>query len=80
MESSRKITFHILVEEDEESGWLTGICPALPGCISQGATEDELLENMKEAILLWLEVEDEKHRRRRDMSGMIGQRELAVCV
>ena len=30
-------------------------CPSLPGCISQGRTETEALENIKEAIELWIE-------------------------
>lgn len=31
--------------------------PALPGCHSQGDTEKEALENIKDAILTYLEVE-----------------------
>lgn len=34
-------------------------CPSLPGCFSQGSTLDEALENIKDAIRLWLEVEAE---------------------
>lgn len=34
--------------------------PALPGCHSQGATEREALENIKDAILTYLEMEKEE--------------------
>ena len=34
-------------------------CPDLPGCASQGATEDEALENIKDAIHDYLEVQRE---------------------
>ncbi len=44
-----------------EDGFYVAECPALPGCMSQGKTEKEALQNIKEAIALWLEVEVEKH-------------------
>ncbi|KKU50526.1 MAG: hypothetical protein A3H71_01305 [Candidatus Sungbacteria bacterium RIFCSPLOWO2_02_FULL_48_13b] len=34
--------------------------PALPGCHSQGATEDEALENVRDAITTYLEMEREE--------------------
>lgn len=34
--------------------------PALPGCHSQGDTEKEALENIKDAILTYLEMEEEE--------------------
>ena len=34
-------------------------CPGLPGCWSQGATEDEALENIQEAIKEYLAAVDE---------------------
>lgn len=55
-----KITLHFIGEKDCESGWFTATCPALPGCITQAETEEELIENVREAVTLWLEVQDEK--------------------
>jgi predicted RNase H-like HicB family nuclease len=57
---SPQIKLHIIVEKDSDSGWFTATCPALPGCVTQAETEEELLENIKEAVSLWLEVQDEK--------------------
>ena len=34
--------------------------PALPGCHSQGETEKEALENVKDAILTYLEMEKDE--------------------
>jgi len=34
--------------------------PALPGCHSQGDTEEEALENIKDAILTYLEMEKDE--------------------
>lgn len=49
--------YHLKVERDED-GILVGTVPELPGCISQGDSEEELLANMEEAILLYLETRD----------------------
>jgi predicted RNase H-like HicB family nuclease len=34
-----------------EDGWWVAECPSLPGCVSQGKTKEEAIENAKEAIL-----------------------------
>jgi predicted RNase H-like HicB family nuclease len=34
-------------------------CPGLPGCWSQGETEEEALENIKDAISIYLETVEE---------------------
>ena len=34
-----------------EDGYILAECPALPGCVSQGKTEAEAIENIKEAIV-----------------------------
>lgn len=47
-----------------EDGYFVVECPVLPGCLSQGRTEKEALENIREAIELWLEVEAEKQTRK----------------
>ncbi len=44
----------IVLEKQEEGGY-TAYVPALPGCVSQGETEQEAIENIKEAIELYLE-------------------------
>jgi len=51
--------FNVTVDRDEDGMWIVE-CPAIPGCVSQGATKDEALENIKEAIALCLEVRAEK--------------------
>ena len=38
-----------------QDGFLIAECPAIPGCISQGRTRDEALQNIREAIELCLE-------------------------
>ncbi len=38
-----------------EDGFFVAECPSLPGCISQGETREEAVENIKEAIALYIE-------------------------
>jgi predicted RNase H-like HicB family nuclease len=33
-----------------EDGYWVAECPSLPGCVSQGKTKEEAIENMKEAV------------------------------
>ncbi len=44
-----------------EDGYWVAECPSLPGCISQGKTKKETLNNIKEAIDLYIEVLKEDH-------------------
>ncbi|HHC24934.1 MAG TPA: type II toxin-antitoxin system HicB family antitoxin [Desulfobacterales bacterium] len=46
--------FSTIIEKDKH-GYYT-FCPELEGCHSQGDTMDEAIENMKEAIALYLET------------------------
>ena len=51
-----KKEFTVIIERDED-GYFIGTVPALKGCHTQAKSLDELLERMKEAVLLCLEVE-----------------------
>ncbi len=44
-----------VVLEPSDEGGFTVYVPSLPGCISEGDTEEEALQNIKEAIGLYLE-------------------------
>ena len=64
--------FVITIEQDED-GIFIAECPAISGCISQGKTEHEALENVKDAIQQCLEV-----RAERGMPLTIATREVEV--
>ncbi len=49
------MTFKVVLEPSEEGGY-TVYVPALPGCISEGDTLEEALQNIREAIELSLEL------------------------
>lgn len=46
--------FRVIVEQDED-GQFVAECPSLPGCVSQGATRTEAVNNVKDAIGGYLE-------------------------
>lgn len=46
----------LVVLEKDESGMIVAECPSIPGCVSQGHTEAEALENIREAIAGCLEA------------------------
>jgi len=47
----------VILEPQEEGGY-TVYAPSLPGCISEGETKEEALQNIKEAIELYLEADE----------------------
>ncbi len=55
MKRSAKVREFTVVLEPDEEGFHV-FCPALKGCHSWGATREEALENVAEAIELWLET------------------------
>ncbi len=50
----------IILEPSEEGGY-TALVPSLPGCISEGDSREEALNNIKEAIQLYLEPVEDDH-------------------
>lgn len=53
--------YPIVIEQDPEVGGYVVYCPTLRGCVSQGETEEEALNNIKDAIKTYLEsIEDLK--------------------
>ena len=49
----------VIIEQDE-TGYYVAEVPALPGCVSQGHTLAEAKTNIKEAIVGWLRVMNDK--------------------
>ena len=45
-----------VVIHSEDGGYWAEV-PSMPGCFSQGDTREEIIENIKEAIELWLSVD-----------------------
>lgn len=53
-----KKEFTIIIEQDEDNIYVASV-PELEGCHTQAKTLDELRDRIKEAILLYLEVESD---------------------
>jgi predicted RNase H-like HicB family nuclease len=51
--------FTVTIARDETGVWVAE-CPAIPGCVSQGASKIAALKNIREAIESCLEVRAER--------------------
>jgi antitoxin HicB len=49
-----KMKYRIFIEQDEDKMYVAEV-PSLPGCISQGKTRNEAIENAKDAIKGYIE-------------------------
>jgi predicted RNase H-like HicB family nuclease len=52
-----------VVIERDGTGYYVAEVPALPGCVSQGRTVAEARANIKEAIIGWLKVMNDKAKK-----------------
>ncbi|MBM2830982.1 MAG: hypothetical protein HW414_34 [Dehalococcoidia bacterium] len=66
--------FLVTIFQDED-GMFVAECPSIPGCISQGRTEEEAERNIREAIKVCLEV-----RAERGMPLTVNVRQVEVAV
>lgn len=73
----KKTEFTIVVEKDVDGGYV-GSVVELPGCYSQGETEKELLENIKEAIELHLSVLHEQHEQKKTITRFVRTAKVTV--
>ncbi|MFH1154917.1 MAG: type II toxin-antitoxin system HicB family antitoxin [Pseudomonadota bacterium] len=46
-----------IVLENGMDGYIVAYCPVLKGCVTQGRTEEEAINNLREAIELYLEAD-----------------------
>lgn len=52
--------FYKVVVEPQPEGGFTAYVPGLPGCVSEGETYRETMDNIREAMELYLEVKKER--------------------
>lgn len=50
--------FNVTIDRDEDGAWVVE-CPSIPGCVSQGASKEEALKNIQDAIYQCLQVRAE---------------------
>ncbi len=53
--------FSVVILEDESGGYIA-VVPELPGCHTQGDSFDEVIENVREAVELYLETLSEEKK------------------
>lgn len=63
-ETRRRMSYDVVLEPSEAGGF-TVYVPSLRGCVSEGETEEEALENIKDAITLWLQTWSEIAREKK---------------
>lgn len=73
----KKYTVTAYIEKDNESGLYVGIVPGLTGAHTQGATLDELRQNLQEVVELCLE---EKREAKKEIPNFVGLQTIEVSA
>ena len=60
------MNYKVIIEPDMESGGYVAYCPTLRGCVSEGETIEESLENIKKAMKGYLLVLEEELTQKKD--------------
>jgi predicted RNase H-like HicB family nuclease len=68
------MTVEVQLYQDEDGVWIAEV-PSLPGCVSDGATEEEALRNVAEAASACAQV-----RRERGLSTGVQIRQLEIVA
>jgi predicted RNase H-like HicB family nuclease len=55
------MNIRVIIYPAQEGGYWAEV-PALPGCITEGDNMEELINNLKDAIMGWLEVVNDNHK------------------
>jgi len=53
--SWKQMGYTVILEQEPDNGEYIAVVPALPGCVTQGATRPEVMANIREAIELYIE-------------------------
>ena len=85
MRKTARVHHYKVIVERGEDGYFIARVPALPGCLTQAETYEELMRRGKEGIQLCLEVAelDTRYRRKVNVAyepTFIGIEEIAVAV
>ncbi len=65
---------------EEETGGYVALVPALPGCHTQGDTLAEVMDNVKEAIDLYIETLTEKEKKELLKEKVVGIQKVKVLA
>jgi predicted RNase H-like HicB family nuclease len=69
-----------VVLSPEADGAYSVVCPAVPGCVSQGKSLEEALATIREAILLCLEVRKEEGQPSPAETPEVVAEEIRACL
>ena len=65
------LRYTAVFEPDTEQGGYSVTIPTLPGCISEGNSFEEALNNIQEAAELYIELMQEKHEEVPQEEGIV---------
>lgn len=71
--------FTVILEPEADGGYSV-VCPTVPGCVSQGESLEEALANIREAILLCLEVRRDEGMPTPKETPEIVAEEIKACL
>jgi predicted RNase H-like HicB family nuclease len=74
MKQRKSLVYDVVLEPSDDGGY-TVYVPSLRGCVSEGDTEEEALENIRDAILTWRATWEDIAQEHR---GQVRQVEVAL--